>query len=334
MRSQMLPLLLARARSEGCDADVAALLDEFGLKVEDGAREITVPLLVHRTLCERIGVLLDDPSVGLNTAIRAPRGMYGLVEFTVRSSATLGDGLARLARYVRLLSDVIEVSIDTEGEHVVVTHGIPGEPEAGGRHANEFGLAMILRFGHETSGARMIPLEVHFAHAAPADDADVRAFFGAKTIKYGMGMNRLIHAKSVLDLPVVTSDGALVEFLDQQAEKSLPPRGPVPGLREQLARTLEGGAAPTLDLLAQALHMSARTLQRRLSDENTTFQAELDVVRQELAVGYLSDPRLSVYEVGVLLGYAEQRAFERAFRRWRGVTPKQFRQQTGISSRS
>ncbi len=80
-----------------------------------------------------------------------------------------------------------------------------------------------------------------------------------------------------------------------------------------------------LEHVAARLHVSSRTLQRRLSEHGTSYQELLDDVRVRLARAYLKDARLGVAEVAYLLGYSELRAFDRAFRRWTGLSPREFR---------
>ena len=75
--------------------------------------------------------------------------------------------------------------------------------------------------------------------------------------------------------------------------------------------------------------MSPRVVQRRLQSEGTTFQALLDAVCREAAEAALRDPERSLCEIAQALGFAEQSAFQRAFRRWKGQTPKQFRRPHG-----
>ncbi len=327
MRSQLLPLLLAHMASRGRGEAAAALVAEFDLPEPTGdpIREMLVPLDVHRLVCDRAAMLLSDPFLGLHVAAESPRGKYGLVEFTTRSAPTLGAGLRRTVKYLRLLSDVIEIRVDEDEHGATIVHRIPGQKDASGRHANEFALATVLRFGRENSGVRIVATAVDFAHPEPEDVSELHAYFGTTQMRFDRGENRLHLAPDVLALPVLTKDEALLAWLDQHAEKSLPPAGPLPGLRRCIQEGLGRPPGPTLESVAAAFHMTPRTLQRRLGEASTSFQAELDAVRDELATTYLENPKLSIYEVALLLGFADQGAFERAFRRWRGVTPKQFR---------
>jgi AraC-like DNA-binding protein len=95
-------------------------------------------------------------------------------------------------------------------------------------------------------------------------------------------------------------------------------------VRATIRRELAGGD-PSLDQVARELGTSRRSLQRRLADENLTYAQVLDDVRSTMARAYLAQRELSIAEVGYLLGFSEQSSFTRAFRRWTGVSPAEFR---------
>jgi AraC-like DNA-binding protein len=105
----------------------------------------------------------------------------------------------------------------------------------------------------------------------------------------------------------------------------------VPGfvqrVREAIRAFLQEGA-PQLGDVARGLHVSLRTLQRRLTEHGTSFQDEVDTVRRELAFQYLKDANLGVSQVAFLLGYSELSTFDRAFKRWTGMTPRIWREGT------
>lgn len=326
----MLPLILDRLRQRGLAREVDALVTELGIPPPSThpALAIAVPLDVHRTACERAAELLGDPCLGLHAAIEGPRGSYGLFEFTVRSSATLADVAAQVRKFLPLLTDLIQLTLRVEGNTLLVIHQVDDRPNAGGRHTNEYGLGVSLRFIREMSAVRIVPREVRFSHPRPGDVSEVVRWFGTTALTFDCADNRLVLDAGILSLPVKSADPELFQVLERQAELAMPPtrpKEPVPGLRTRIRNALEAAGSSTLPSAARELHVSARTLQRRLAEAGSTFQRELDIVREELAVKLLSDSSRSIYEVAMALGYADQAAFERAFRRWRGRTPRQFR---------
>jgi AraC-like DNA-binding protein len=189
-------------------------------------------------------------------------------------------------------------------------------------------VVLVTRLIRQLSGNAWTPERVWLAHPRPPDSSALEACFAGTPITFDTGANGLAFAASTLALPVVSADAPLHSVLTQHAERALPPEPPA---EDWLARVRlktrealgEGGG--TLERVARALKMSPRTLQRRLSEHGTSFQDVLDVERQELARRLLEDPRLSVSEVAWRLGYSELTAFNRAFKRWTGKTPGEWR---------
>ncbi len=131
----------------------------------------------------------------------------------------------------------------------------------------------------------------------------------------------------VLEMPLRNPDGDLKRWLASRAER-LRDTGNDEDVRTQLAQWLAQQlpfGVPTLNEAAAALTRSPRSLQRELEQADTTFKACLADVRRSLADHYLRDPSLSIGDIGVLLGFSEQSAFQRAFKRWHGITPRAYR---------
>ncbi len=131
-----------------------------------------------------------------------------------------------------------------------------------------------------------------------------------------------------MDLPIKTADSGLLKILERYCREILGRRPAAPTLvyqvRELIADLLTTGE-PNIDTVAAALNMSSRTLERRLRAEGLAYRQVLDELRQQLAERYLADKRLGLAQITYLLGYSEPTAFNRAFRRWTGATPTQYR---------
>jgi AraC-like DNA-binding protein len=132
-------------------------------------------------------------------------------------------------------------------------------------------------------------------------------------------------AGELLDRPVPTADPGLSRIVTAHAEQLLAALAPAADMltarvRRQLAEGMANGPM-TLTQVARRLHLSERSLQRRLEAEGTRFAQLVDEVRRELALRYIADERLALGEVAYLLGFAEPSPFHRAFKRWTGTTP-------------
>ena len=275
-----------------------------------------------------------DDNLGLHMAERADLGSFDAPFFAMHSSATLGAAYERLSRYQRLLHDTSRIELRIEDAHATLHHRPPGGV-APHRHGMEFVLAAWVRAGRAVTGVEWAPLEVRFAHAAPAETSDHERFFRAP-LRFTMGENAFSLAADLLALPCTRADAALADLLDRYAAERIA-RAPGTGrlsdrVRSLLEAELRSGEF-SATALAHHLGMSVRSLNRLLSAEGTSYQLLLDGLRHELAARQLSDPRSSVWEVAFQLGFSDLSAFYRAFRRWTGTTPAEFRGRPGALGR-
>jgi AraC-like DNA-binding protein len=324
----MVPVFLAVHRAAGGDVD--ALMRELALPAgADVMREVDIPLHKLDELCEAAAAQAQDPNLGLHLAIRLPRGSYGLLEYIGRSASTVHHAGERFIRYSSLLNDVVSFGFERRDGCAALTQRVLGHPSCVGRHAGEMFVALVVRYIREITATDWNPVGIAFAHDAPPDTSELAEFFAAP-LSFNAGENRVELPLSLLDRPIVGGDPMLFGVLDEQAAQlvaSLPKKAdPLAKVREQIKRALDDGQ-PQLDDVARALRLSPRTLQRRLGDENTTFQQLVDEVREEHARVLILNPALALGEVAYLLGFSEISAFTRAFKRWTGLSPSRWRAQ-------
>lgn len=321
--SHHLALFLRRLGEQGVDA--APVLRRYKLPA-DASERTQVPIrsgLLSQAL-DAIAERAGDPFFGLHAAMEPPRGFYGVLEYLGATSRSIREGLGALHRYAPLLSETTDVRwLEAYGK-LIVTFGAPGEA-ALGRQRAECGLALLLRFGRTFTRARIVPEAVWFAHPRPSAVEPLSDYFGTRALSFGAGGNGMLLSAQVLDLPFETYDPSLAAILETHARQVARPRTPGPFLarvEEQLRESLEQGHG-TAAHVARRLHMSTRTLQRRLAASHTSFRRVLDGVRHALARAYLSDPELrgNLAEVSHRLAYAGLPSFVRAYRRWTGVSP-------------
>lgn len=326
MRSQLVGPALALVREAGGDA--AALVRRFSLPDDaERAAEVVLPLDRLRAFLDAAAAEAGDPFLGVHLGQRIRRGAYGLLEFSCRSAPTVGEALRRIVRYISLLNELVEVTL-VEGREVTVEQRIRGEPLCVGRHGNEFFLALLLSQSRQLAARPFAPTRAWLAHPRPRDVSELAALLGTDRLAFDRERNGMALPRAVMDLPLQTHDPALLALLDRQAEEALALRGSpsrfLGQLRQQIRDRLREGLPPLAEA-ARALHMSPRTLQRRLADEGTTWNALVDEVRQELARRWVAEGARPLGEIAFLLGYSELSAFLRAFKRWTGVPAGAYR---------
>ena len=167
-----------------------------------------------------------------------------------------------------------------------------------------------------------------FEHAQPEDLSEYARIFGQNKILFGMPHNGFVFAAELLSRPLPSADDKLHALIRKHADALVAelPRAQsfTQRVRELLLKELEGGN-PSAVRIASALHMSGRTLTRRLEDEGTTFKDLLDDLRKSLSLRYVGSTDLGLSEIAFLLGFSQSAAFHRAFKRWTAQTPLEYR---------
>jgi len=285
-----------------------------------------IPIAAETALWDEAARMTGDSAFGLHTAERIGPGAFDVLDYAVRTAPTLRSALERLARYNALVHDVAVFTIRDAGDVTRIEHSLLHGTQS--PHAAEFTLASLLVIGRQMSGAPLAAREVDLRHLAPASTAEHERLFGVRP-RFGTEVNALELDRAALARPLPAADPMLSDVIVRHAEALLAAR-PAPTtliadrVRRMLAEALGEGAV-SLATIATRLKMSERSLQRRLSDEGTTFDAVVEEMRRDLALRYLGDRNVAIAEVAYLLGYSEPSAFHRAFKRWTGATPAEMR---------
>jgi AraC-like DNA-binding protein len=266
--------------------------------------------------------ITGDARLALAIASATPPGAFGIVEYVCRSAPTLGDALRQWVRYLNLLDDAVVVGLVTDGARAYLRVELESEAPAPASH--ELCFALVAKYARELSTVPFRIASVELAHTG--DPAAYRAWFDAP-VTFGADRTQLAFPASALDAALVSSDPKLLAILTRAADE-LHRRAPEdPTIAAHVARVLRDALRTDeghVDRVAKRLGLTSRSLQRRLKDEGTSFQAVREQVRHDLARRYL-DERLSIAEISFLLGFSEPSAFFRAFKRWTGMTPLEAR---------
>ncbi|RPI79722.1 MAG: AraC family transcriptional regulator [Desulfobacteraceae bacterium] len=318
--------------AEGVHIDRAAVCAQAGIQLPDpekGNQEARIPVAQYDAVWQQVFRQAHDADFGLHFAEathRFPRG--DILSAVMLNSSTIGSALAKLVRYHDLANDFVKPRLERQGGRVHMALEPMQDTPAFDRQYAESLLAHLALTLRALSEGRAIGLEARFVHSRPADTTVHCRIFGRRPV-FGSKQNELVIAADDWERPIFLANRELLEQFELLAQERLRRLRPVETWTERV-RNLIGkqvlqGEKPGLTATARELALSPRHLQNKLSAEGATFQALLDQVRLEIAQRSLRRPDTTICDVAFLLGFAEQSAFDRAFKRWTGLTPRAYR---------
>lgn len=306
----------------------ASLLARTGVSEDtlaDPEARLPQPAYIH--LWELIERDVRDPFFGLHFAeAQVDAATFSVVGFAARSSRTYGEALERVVRFSRVINEAEEISQARERDHVVIRQNPRGAAPPWPRHKTESAMANYVVLGRRWTGRDWAPHEVCFRHPAPPDVSEHRRIFRC-SLRFDHPRNEVRLDPTILALPFPSFAPDLGAYLSQRADRLLSATGQrtlLDDVRRGVREALPSGR-PELSHVARRLGQSARSLQRRLAEEGTSYAELVDDVRRELALQLVADRRVSIAEAGCLLGFADARGFRRAFERWTGTSPRAHR---------
>jgi len=313
--------------AEAAGMDREALIEASGLKGVDLADgDSRVPISTQVALWQLVARGVSDPCFGLRSGVCFTAREAGLLGYVMLYSANLGVALQRLTRFSWVLNDAVHCVLERGHQSVAIVEAAPSHGLEL-RQAIDYRLSALLNVCRQITGAEIVPVEVAFTYEQRGNTLEHQRFFRCP-LRFGQPISKVVLREQDLSLPTRHGDETLAGYLTQQAEQVL--RSLTTGsstkerVRSVIWNTLADGK-PTLSRIASEMNVTTRTLQRRLADEGTSLQREVEEIRRAMATAMLRNPANSTDEVAYLLGYAEPSTLFRSFRRWTGMTPQEYR---------
>lgn len=275
-------------------------------------------------------VTSGDPLFGFHVGQQLPPGAYGVLGHIAMSCTNLNEAINLALKVQELVGNMGWVTVQEETQGVRLVHHLTHDNLVLRSHITQSFVALVVRMVRIASGdEQAAPLWVSFESPPPAAHVmqEVEQFCGCP-IHWERGQNALMAPWQMLDQPIYQMDPNMIEELERKAlgllQSMRPEQNFADRVRQQLYAVLRRGV-PRRAQVARALGVAERTLDRRLNEENTSWQTLLDQVRAEKATEYLADEGVTVAEVATRLGFTDVRAFQRRFRLWTGMTPSAYR---------
>jgi AraC-like DNA-binding protein len=312
-------------RARGLDVDAALL--EVGLApslLENPQARVSARH--YGKLWRLVAQRLDDEFFGRDSR-RMKAGSFAMLCHSVLSCPTLRQALERSLRFYGLILDDIAGHL-VRGEageaRIVLTDRTPGAQRT---FAHEVLLMLLHGVSCWLVNRRIPILRAEFQYPEPAHSAEYRLMYCTE-LAFERPATAIVFEEHYLELPVVQNERTVKEFLRTAPENILVKykngSSAAARIRRRL-RQLLPGEVPDFESLAGELHVTQATLRRRLHEEGTSYQEIKDQLRRDLAISYLSHSDRSVMDIALELGFSERSAFHRAFRKWTGASPGEFR---------
>ncbi|MEM1019223.1 MAG: AraC family transcriptional regulator ligand-binding domain-containing protein [Pseudomonadota bacterium] len=323
--------VVAAASANRPDADTyrKTLLTSIGLDPNAPIEPKTmVPDTAYYALCERAAREdADGPSLPVRVGALMRSEDYGAFGLAWKAATSLRGSFHRAERYGRVLTSVSRYEVREEGGTVWHILHRDGPRTLGMRLSNEQTIVATAQIAREVAAQPVTFESIHFKHDAPTDIAAHEAFFRCPVV-FASDRDALALTPEAAATPNRLGDESMLAFFDAHLDTELAALSNDSGLakrvRIQVSQALSEGV-PAISETASRLGMSPRTLQRRLADLGETYQDLVDAARRELAEKLLRETDYALAEVAFLTGFSEQSAFTRAFKRWRGQTPRSYR---------
>lgn len=335
----VLPAIVERVVDFGTDSGIPRQRLEAMLGARDGAR-ITGGS-AHAVLAYVVREL-EDPSAVWRFASRARPGDYGPYGFVLQASDTLGDALSRASRFFSTIATTAEMVLSTGPSTMrIAVERRDGATSLASQLGTQYIVAQVVRLIVAISGDSLSPTAIRLQRPAPSASRLQRGEPGraepavrvrrprSDAASDVLGPSAAIEVdRALLDLPLPRRDPDLARHFDSALS-----RHEDPSVRARTRRALEGafelGRSTGENDIARAIGVGARTLRRRLAAEGTSLREVLDAVRFDLAAARLARSEVSLAQIAFELGFSDQTALSRAFRRWTGQSPAEFRRAVG-----
>jgi AraC-like DNA-binding protein len=279
---------------------------------------------VYDTLFELGETQLHNPMLGFEFGQHIEPDRWGVLGYIAYTASSLAEALGSQRKYQSLAGNLGTPTTEPQGEQLLL-RWIPSYPCS--HHTAEEILTGWIALARKLA-IEPTPVDaVYFSHHCQGAQDKYQQYFNCE-LQFGHDFNGILINKAVLDIPLGKSNREihlrLCEHAEQQISK-LVEQLPIETITQFISNQLPLGVPDIADA-ASSLHMSVRTLQRKLAEHELSFSGLVDSIRQDLAVRYLTDTDTKIIYISQMLGFSEQSAFQRAFKRWTGQTPKQFRE--------
>ncbi|MDX8351018.1 AraC family transcriptional regulator [Cognatiyoonia sp. IB215182] len=312
----------------GDKIDPVRVLASVGLEIDaPWDPKAMISAEAYYAMLEQIAEEIDVTALPVQVGASMQTDEYGALGLAWKAAPNLLGSLARVERYARLWTSVVSYELrDTSDGALYILHR-EGPNRLGISLSNETSLIATVSIARQVCPVPLAPLRAFFRHPPPPTKEHHERYLDCP-VDFDADHNALLFSKASLVQPNILGDEGITKFLVSHLDQELAGIDDTPTLQAQIkgeiARALSEGLPKMADI-ARRLGLSARSFHRRLAEQGMSFQTLTEETRREIAIAMLRDDRYALAEIAFLTGYSEQSAFNRAFKRWTGVTPAAYR---------
>ena len=289
-----------------------------------------VPLATLNEAWQSAELITQDPIIGLHVGEKIHPSDYGLLGQIMMNCNNLAEALESILSVEFIINNIFVSEVIIENDCAVNRiHSQQYEAE-NIRHIIEQDISALINIGlfvmNKDYGEHNRPLEIHFRHKPAADQAEYERILKTKVL-FEQEHNQAIFPLAILESPIYNPNPRVADLLNVELHQLLHEVENQDALTLRLWRYFQvQGVSFTADIdsIAQLFNITPRTLQRRLQQEGTNFQDELKYFRTQQAKQLLSNKQLTICEIAFQMGFSDNSAFHKAFKRWTGLTPKDY----------
>ena len=287
-----------------------------------------VPVSLCNKLFEQSVVLTDDPLLPIKVSQCIVATTFHALGYALQASSSLQDAFTRLAHYDRVLSSTCRINLTEDEAHCYIELNLNETENSINRIGETLELTMLLsiiKICRDLSNPGFAPVKIHTTVDSRCSD-QFEAYTGC-SIEFNSSKSMLVMDRNILARRLPNFAPDLILLSDKAADDylaGLSGNNVVCQVRSEVVSLMATGV-PNIDLVAEKLNFSQRSLQRKLNDSGTSYKDLVENIRQSMAEKYLNQNLLSLGEISYLLGFSNVANFSRAFKRWKGVTPGVYR---------
>jgi len=320
---------------ESLKVDIDAFLRSLGIEPESvKSPDTRIPIETYLLVQDEAAEYVNDPYFGLHIGEFAEAGSWSIIGYMMMNCKNLGEAFMKSTRYSRIVGNLIDAKVELKFNKIRSVFFTPPNAPEMSRHCFDTVFSSSVRMMRNFTGVDIHPLEVTFSYPEPASRSEYERIFQCPVL-FGQKENSFTIDMGIINTPILMANPSLLDYFEKYAE----------GVLAEMDRNDEHTRAVmkiilsklddeslSINKVAKEMAVSVRTLQKRLEDEGVLFSDLYRDIRQRLAQKYLRE-NYTVEQITYLLGFSEPSVFRKAFKKWSGITPREYRESTSTMTR-